>query len=80
MLNLRDPSLIPVPSGTASEDQTCPDLTFVMSHCPTELSNQGGFSDYDGSNLRSHSREGLEGLDHAGSSSHNNIELVRMDV
>jgi len=75
MLNLRDPSL--VRSGTASEDQTGPDLTFVLYHCSTELSNQGRLSDYEAS------REGLEeDLDHAGSSSssHHDIELDRMDV
>ena len=57
MLNLRDPSLIPVP-----EDQTYPNLTFVIPYCSTELSNRSGVSDRG--NLNPHSREGLEDLDH----------------
>ena len=64
MLNLRDPSLIPTPGGTASENQTYSDLTFVVSYHPTELSNRSRFSDYyDGGNLCPHSREGLGHMD-----------------
>lgn len=53
MLNLRDPSLIPVPGRSASESYL--NLTFVESYYPTELSDRLGESS------RSHrSRPGYE--------------------
>ena len=44
MLNLRDPSFIPASERNA-EDTTYPDLTFVESHYPTQLSDRGGFAE-----------------------------------
>jgi len=51
MLNLRDPSLISVPGRGSSEGTSYPNLTFVESHYPTELSrtstrSRGRFWEY----------------------------------
>lgn len=43
MLNLRDPTFISASERQASENTTYPDLTFVESHFPTQLSDRGGF-------------------------------------
>ena len=45
MLNLRDPTFIPVSERDESEDTTYPDLTIVESHYPTQLSVRGGFTE-----------------------------------
>ena len=65
MLNLRDPSLITVPTRTATEDLTNPNLTFVESHYPTMLSDRGDFVDRDfgQESCHHHSYEGLEAVD-----------------
>lgn len=46
MLNLRDPTFIPVSDRNVSEDTTYPDLTYVESYYPTQLSDvRGGFTE-----------------------------------
>jgi len=62
MLNLRDPSLISAPGRDWSDDTSYPNLTFVESHYPTELSRTsrsrhsfGGYRsrpDYEASQTR----------------------------
>jgi hypothetical protein len=46
MLNLRDPTFISTSErNTTSEATAYPDLTFVESHYPTQLSDGGGFGE-----------------------------------
>lgn len=44
-LNLRDPTLISASERNTSENTTYPNLTFVETHYPTQLSERGGFAE-----------------------------------
>jgi hypothetical protein len=61
MLNLRDPALVPVPGGNASE--SCLNLTFVESYYPTELSSTDRWAESSRSHRSRPGHETSEALD-----------------